>query len=42
MGHSICIHAFVHVGHTRSLWVHVDILMVGIVAGFVFANSNIV
>ena len=23
MGHSICIRAFVHVGHTRSLWVHV-------------------
>ena len=23
MGHSICICAFVHVGHTRSLWVHV-------------------
>ena len=23
MGHSICIRAFVHVGHTRSLSVHV-------------------
>ena len=23
MGHSICIRALVHVGHTRSLWVHV-------------------
>ena len=22
MGHSMCIRAFLHVGHARSLWVH--------------------
>ena len=23
MGHSVCMRAYVHVGQTRSLWVHV-------------------